>query len=380
MQGKEEINMNICECNIPRYPISKPDIMPFMTLSDRFYETPGKDGITPRQLIKAYGLPIKKYDKKLKIAMIEAFGNETLGDDLDVFCDFFGIRKNTVNIHFPSGRNAKSNDEWIAESSLDVQWVNALCPEQELHAVFSYDGSFERMYEAVRYASEEIRADIVLMCFGTGEFLSQGEISAYFKNSGSVFVSAAGDTGGNVFFPASSSGVISVGGSTCEMSADGRMITRQRAWRYGGGGKSRYEQIPYFQKVFSPIESMSEGFRALPDVCFYAETNPGAFVYISKPSYDRDVTGGWTTSGGTSLAASCMCALCAHILLSEPLGLEKNRLLPYMYACAGASFYNDPQYCFDDVKTGSNGKYSAKIGWDFCTGLGSPVARQLILG
>ena len=55
--------MNICECNIPRYPISKPDIMPFMTLSDRFYETPGKDGITPRQLIKAYGLPIKKYDK-----------------------------------------------------------------------------------------------------------------------------------------------------------------------------------------------------------------------------------------------------------------------------------------------------------------------------
>ena len=55
--------MNICECNIPRYPISKPDIMPFMMLSDRFYETPGKDGITPRQLIKAYGLPIKNMIK-----------------------------------------------------------------------------------------------------------------------------------------------------------------------------------------------------------------------------------------------------------------------------------------------------------------------------
>ena len=372
--------MNICECNIPRYPISKPDILPFVPVSDRFYQTPGKDGITPRQIIKSYGLPVKRYDKKLKIAMIEAFRNETLGDDLDVFCSFFGIDKNTVNMHFPSGKSAKSKDAWISESSLDVQWVNALCPGQELHAVFSYDDSFERMYEAVRYASEEIRADVVLMCFGTGEFLSQGEISAYFKNSGSVFVSAAGDTGGAVFFPASSPGVISVGGSTCEMSADGRMITRQRAWRYGGGGKSRYEQIPYFQKVFSPIEGMSEGFRALPDVCFYAETTPGAFVYISRPSYNRALGGGWTTSGGTSLAASCVCALCARILLSEPPGLEKNRLLPYLYACAGAAVYNEPQYCFDDVETGSNGKYFAKTGWDFCTGLGSPVARQLILG
>lgn len=373
--------MNMCQCSIPRYPISKPDLLPFMPAADKFDKTPGEYGITPRCAAKAYGFPVnRKYDRKLKIAMIEAFRNDTLENDLDVFCGTFGICKNTVNIHFPSGKSAVAKDAWIAESSLDVQWVNALCPNQELHAVFSYDGSFERMYEAVKYASEEIRADIVLMCFGTREFLSQGEISSYFRNSGSVFVAASGDTGGNVFFPSSSSGVISVGGSTCEISADGKIITRHRAWKNGGGGKSIYEKIPYFQQAFLPIESMSEGFRALPDVCFYAGTEPGAFVYISRPSRNRSVNGGWTTAGGTSLAASCICALCAHILLSEPAGIEKNRLLPYFYACAGASSYSEPQYCFDDVKTGSNGKYFAKDGWDFCTGLGIPVARQLILG
>ena len=48
----------------------------------------------------------------------------------------------------------------------------------------------------------------------------------------------------------------------------------------------------------------------------------------------------------------------------------------YLYKLAGETEYNIPQYYFDDITVGSNGKHDALVGYDMCTGLGAP--RSLI--
>ena len=52
----------------------------------------------------------------------------------------------------------------------------------------------------------------------------------------------------------------------------------------------------------------------------------------------------------------------------------------FLYEKAGKTSYSEPQYYFSDVTIGSNGIYSAKRGYDLCTGLGAPVGDMLIKG
>jgi kumamolisin len=66
--------------------------------------------------------------------------------------------------------------------------------------------------------------------------------------------------------------------------------------------------------------------------------------------------------GGTSAVAPAMAAYIAR------LGTNKF-IIPRMYAAsAAAATY---AACFNDIKAGSNGAYSAKLVHDCCTGLGS---------
>ena len=106
------------------------------------------------------------------------------------------------------------------------------------------------------------------------------------------------------------------------------------------------------------VDTGSPG-RGVPDVCGDADPQTG---------YQIRVDGSAETVGGTSAVAPLWAGLIA--LLNEsagtPLGFAQPRLYPLLGTAA-----------FHDITEGSNGSYSAGVGWDACSGLGSPDGSAL---
>ncbi len=71
--------------------------------------------------------------------------------------------------------------------------------------------------------------------------------------------------------------------------------------------------------------------------------------------------------GGTSAVAPLYAALTAIAVAQA--GKALGFLNPRLYEINGA---------FRDITVGTNGAYSAAVGWDACTGLGSPNVAALI--
>ncbi len=135
-----------------------------------------------------------------------------------------------------------------------------------------------------------------------------------------------------------------------------------------GGGLSN-NPAPTFQNglVIHDGNSIvsSNGTRANPDVAFDGD-------YINSPVeiYNQ---GAMQTAAGTSLGSPAWAAL----LAIADQGLALNGKPAMSTATALAGLYSLPSYDFHDETSGYNG-YSAGPGYDLVTGLGSPVANQLI--
>jgi kumamolisin len=58
--------------------------------------------------------------------------------------------------------------------------------------------------------------------------------------------------------------------------------------------------------------------------------------------------------------------------MNESLGTPVGYLNPLLYQSAHT------EAGFHDITSGNNGAYTAKRGWDTCTGLGTPIGTQII--
>jgi len=146
----------------------------------------------------------------------------------------------------------------------------------------------------------------------------------------------------------------------------------------GGGLSGADEPQPSFQNGLvihngNTIIS-STGTRAYPDVAFDGD-------YINSPVefYDQgSVVEGQSTTpirsgAGTSLGSPAW----AGLIAIADQGLAAAGHAPITTAQALAGLYSLPSYDFHDETSGYNG-FSAGPGYDLVTGLGSPVANQLI--
>jgi kumamolisin len=90
----------------------------------------------------------------------------------------------------------------------------------------------------------------------------------------------------------------------------------------------------------------------VPDVSGNADPATGYYVHID---------GADTVVGGTSAVAPLWAGLIARVNAAKgsPVGF------------ANPSLYGAPK-AMRDITQGGNGDYAAAIGWDACTGLGSP--------
>ncbi len=327
-------------------------------------------GYTPEQLRRAYLYDASYTGKGKKIAVICAFDNAAIEENMKSFCNEFMLPVSKMSLYYPYGKTESTDENWRIESSLDTQWIHVFAPSAEIAVIFAKSGEVEELLKCASYAANELKADVVNMSFGREETARDRELSQIFSLSNSIFNSSSGDVGGRVSFPSSSCFCISVGGSALSLTSNNNRL-EETAWKNGGGGASNVFETPRWQGRFYNIFGMSDGKRATPDVSMNSSFIKGV------PVYDAE-SGGWLTLGGTSLACACFSGVCACLCQAKENIKTSEDALVYLYEKAGVVEYDVSGYGFYDITIGSNEVYRAERGYDFCTGLGSPNVALLV--
>jgi subtilase family serine protease len=301
-----------------------------------------------------------------RIAIVDAYGSSSLSSDLTSFDSLTGLPAATVNSYFPDGVPRQSNSGWALETSLDVEWSHAMAPSATIDLVVAVSSSIGSIYDAILFVANSLPNDnVVSMSFGqseslyptTGTFTIAGfhQLFVTMTSHGTTPVASSGDSGAssccNVQYPASDPLVLAVGGTSLAINPNGS-YGGEAAWSGGGAGSSLVFSKPSFQ------QGLGDSMRDIVDISYDADVNTGVLV-ISN--------GGQFQVGGTSVGAPQWASLLA---LSDQAGSTTLGVVAYrLYKLAS----------YHDVTSGSNGFFSATIGWDYPTGLGSPNATSTVM-
>ena len=322
----------------------------------------GPSGYSPAQITSAYDLTSTANGAGTTIAIIDAYNDSTIASDLATFNSYYTLATSTLDVHTMAS-TLITNSAWAIETSLDVEWAHAIAPEATILLVEARSSSTTDLMAAVSYAKSSpagvppVKA--VSMSWGDNEFSTENTYDSYFTStSGIVFFASSGDNGATVIWPSSSPNVVSVGGTTLNVTATGALIS-ETAWDESGGGVSAYEKQPNYQANYG----LTYTERATPDVSFDANPSTGVSVYDSTP-YNGNETG-WFVVGGTSVGAPSWAAI-------QALGLTTGNNNFYQDAAPSSTTYSS---YFRDITVGSNGN-PAGTGYDLATGLGSPVTTN----
>jgi pseudomonalisin len=168
-------------------------------------------------------------------------------------------------------------------------------------------------------------------------------------------------------YPASSPYVIAVGGTNLFTNAD-YTFDFETAADFSGGGPSYFETSPFWQAYTGsgtvPIVPSSEvGDRGVPDVSMCA----GGFE-LAICAANVFVNGTAELIGGTSLSSPLSMGSWARIETAHNNKLGFAGPLIYQLANGGPT---PSSTVFNDVILGGNGLYTALLGYDYVTGLGS---------
>jgi subtilase family serine protease len=314
------------------------------------------------------------------IAIVDAYDDPNIQADLNTFDTTYGLPAcNSSNGCFrkiyATGRKPLTNSGWALEISLDVEWAHAIAPQAKIILVEASSSTISALMRAVDVAVGN-GASVVSMSFGGGEFSAEASNdAAHFSYNGVTFTASSGDSGTGAEYPAASPDVIAVGGTTLNTNSSGAYVS-ETAWSGSGGGLSAVENEPGYQSSY-PIPNDTTGKRGIPDVAYDADPNTGFAVYDSL-SYQGH--SGWWVVGGTSAGAPQWAALFAianSLRVAAGKGTLNSTGTP-LYAVAKSAYSTN----FHDVTGGTNGscgsRCSARSGYDYVTGLGSPKAQAIV--
>jgi kumamolisin len=339
---------------------------------------------TPPEVAAAYGLPEGSSADGVWVGLIE-LGGGFVEADLTAYFDALGLATpevEAVSVDGATNAPTGSADGPDGEVMLDIEIVGSVASGASIAVYFgpNTDQGFADAISAAVNDTTRNPAIVSISWGGPEDQYSSSSISAFedvFTDAGlvgaTVFV-AAGDSGSSdgetdglahVDYPASSPQVVGCGGTTLQV-ADGE-VTSEVVWDdqpsdgATGGGVSAVFPLPAWQDGVGVPPSANPGGaagRGVPDVAADADPDTG---------YEVRVDGEDTVFGGTSAVAPLFAALSAiAVAQSGPLGFVN----PTLYANESDDFR--------DITEGNNGAYSAAVGWDACTGLGSPVADALV--
>lgn len=202
------------------------------------------------------------------------------------------------------------------------------------------------------------------------------QIFQQFAAQGQSFFVASGDYGayaGPVIEPADDPNITVVGGTYLSTSGPIGSWVSETTWNLSSGGISEVIPIPFWQLgIDMSANQGSTTFRNLPDVATAAD---GILLVANGQSY--------TGYGGTSFATPLWAGFTALVNQQAalngqpPLGFAN----PALYAVGKSTNYTA---CFHDITTGNNttaaspSDFYAVVGYDLCTGWGTPIASNLI--
>ena len=181
--------------------------------------------------------------------------------------------------------------------------------------------TLSNLFGAVTFASNLPGVSVVSMSWGASEFSGESAYDSVFTtpagHNGVTFVASSGDSG-TTEYPSSSPNVLSVGGTTLNVSSQGNYVS-ESPWSDSGTGSSPFESQPAWQNAATTAAGLSSTGRTTPDVAFVANPATGVSVYDSIP-YSGFGRTSWYTVGGTSVARSAWAGLVA--VADQGLGLN----------------------------------------------------------
>jgi len=379
-------------------------------------------GLFPNQILSAYGIA------QLQASGLQGQGSRLaiLGEaptpvgDVNAYRSCFGFPGTALQIH------GASKIAPILESSLDAMTVAMVAPK-----LSRLDLWVKTLGQADPQGALELLADplqattsgtplpnVISISYGVCEatvapytaartlFNRQAAATAAL---GITIVVAAGDSGSSscahgvsssqltsfdtqksASWPATSPWVLAVGGTNLTLTP-ANAIQSSGVWNdteypapyeqaaAGGGGVSTFEKRPWWQPA---IPSQST-YRMVPDVAAFADPSPGYAIICSHEVEGCGPSPGQTISfvGGTSAATPLVAGMIAlWDQQASQSGLPNPGFVPPL-------LYSIAQHApgsFLDITTGGNAVFgavpccAAAPGFDLASGLGSPLANQIV--
>jgi kumamolisin len=368
----------------------------------------GARAFDPNQVAKLYNFPADADGSGQVIGIIE-LGGGYRPSDLEAYFGRLGLPVPTVvPVSVDGATNSPSTaDSADGEVALDIEVVGACAPGAKIVVYFSTndmasDGFIDALTKAVH--DDENKPTIISISWGGPEDPSAQGFQQQFDQAlqeaamlGVTVCVASGDDGAadmpprqwdgkaHVDFPASSPFALACGGT--RLIANGSAIASESVWNQhkaeidantgpdgsfgaGGGGVSGTFPLPAYQGNNVPRSLNPAGFRGrgVPDVAGDADPASGYNIQVDGQSFPI---------GGTSAVAPLWAALIARV--NQKLGGAVGFINPQIYALAAKAGFND--ITVDDnkctYKHHHNVGYAAGVGWDACTGLGTPIGAAL---
>ena len=291
------------------------------------------------------------------IAIVDAYDDPSAAVDLANFSAQFGLPAPAFKVVYASGGAPRTDPSggWELEESLDIEWAHAMAPGAKIFLVEAASSNFSDLFRAVSVASGLVVQNgggEVSMSWGGSEFSGETSYDGYFTTAGVVYIASAGDSPGTEY-PSVSPNVVSAGGTSTGRNPNTGAFEQENAWQVTGGGSSSYEGRPSYQNAVTLVGAH----RGVPDLSFDADPTTGVWVLDNNS---------WYIVGGTSVAAP---ALAGIINAAGKFNSSSAAELAQLYGGLGGGN-------FHDIAAGNCGPYAGYIsaaGWDFCTGIGSPL-------
>ena len=347
----------------------------------------GGGTFTARDLGTLYNFPQGLDGTGQTIGIVELGGGYNTADLQTYFKGLSLAVPSVTSVSVDGGTNTPGGQA-DGEVELDIEVAGTIAPGASIAVYFAPNtdqGFIDAITDAVHDTAR--KPSVISVSWGAPEdswtAQSRTAMDAALQDAATLGVTvtvAAGDNGStdgtgdgklHVDFPSSSSFALACGGTTVQ--ASGGKIATETVWNEvtnqegaTGGGISTVFALPVYQQKAGVPANPQTSFagRGVPDVSGNADPSTGYQVVVDGQSI---------VVGGTSAVAPLWAGLIA--LLNQKLGSPVGLLQPKLYSLG--------EGVFNDITSGNNddsslGFYSAKAGWDPCTGLGSPNGTALL--
>jgi kumamolisin len=359
----------------------------------------GQNGVAATEFAKRYNFPTNHQGVKLDgsgqtVAIIELGGGYNQSD-LQIFFKEIGVALPNITAVSVDGAANNPTKKGAADGEvlLDIEVAGAVAPGANIAVYFAPnkgDGFLDAINAAIHDADRN--PSVVSISWGGPEDPAElqaiqafHEVFAEAAALGVTVCVASGDHGTadldgfhwdgriHVDHPAVDDLVLACGGT--QIDSDGKDIVWNDETPFSdtpggggwasGGGVSEIVPLPKYQQSANVPVSIVTGKhgRGVPDIA------------MSATDYFTRVHGQEGASGGTSAVAPLMASLI--VLLNQAKGKNVGFLNPFLYQNVVKGIVDDVTIGTNAIKNKAKG-YSAKKGWDACTGLGTPNGQKIL--